>query len=156
MPYLIDGHNLIGKLPGLSLDDLDDEKKLVEILGEFCKQARKEAEVYFDNAWPGGSPARVIGRVTARFVRQGQTADTAIARRLKHLDKEAKNWTVVSSDNQVREAAKRTGARLLSSEEFADLLAGPDDESEDGEMPPSDDDVDEWLSLFANGDDDSG
>ena len=32
MLYLIDGHNLIGQMPGLSLDDPHDEAKLVERL----------------------------------------------------------------------------------------------------------------------------
>lgn len=153
MPYLIDGHNLIGKLPGLRLDDLDDEKKLVEILEDFCRQARKEADVYFDNAWPGGSRAHVIGRVTARFVRAGETADAAIARHLKRLGNEAANWTVVTSDNQVRAAAKSARARLLSSEEFAQILSSQDQEEEDSDKPPVDEDIDEWLDLFENGKD---
>jgi hypothetical protein len=32
MPFLIDGHNLIGALPDLDLDDPDDEARLVERL----------------------------------------------------------------------------------------------------------------------------
>lgn len=156
MPYLIDGHNLIGKLPGLRLDDLDDEKKLVEIVGEYCQQVRKEADVYFDNAWPGGSRAHVIGPVTARFVRADETADATIARHLKRLGNEAANWTVVSSDNQVRAAAKRARARLLSSDEFVRLLSGQDQAGEGSEKPPPDEDIDEWLDLFNSGKDRDG
>jgi S-adenosylhomocysteine hydrolase len=32
MPYMIDGHNLIGKLPDISLDDPNDEALLVQKL----------------------------------------------------------------------------------------------------------------------------
>lgn len=32
MNYLIDGHNLIARTPGLSLADPDDEAKLVQLL----------------------------------------------------------------------------------------------------------------------------
>ena len=38
MPVLIDGHNLIAKLPGIHLDDPDDEERLVERLRRY--QAR--------------------------------------------------------------------------------------------------------------------
>jgi predicted RNA-binding protein with PIN domain len=112
MPYLIDGHNLIGKLPGISLDEVDDEQALIELLQEFCQSAGKQAEVYFDASGSGHGHARVHGRVTARYVRSGETADQAIARHLKRLGSEATNWTVVSSDNQVQTAARRSRARL--------------------------------------------
>ena len=36
MPFLIDGHNLIGRMPGISLDDPDDEARLVAQLRAFC------------------------------------------------------------------------------------------------------------------------
>ena len=56
MPLLIDGHNLIGRgqLPGLRLDDPDDEAKLVTRLRAYCARARKRATVVFDRGLPGG------------------------------------------------------------------------------------------------------
>ena len=72
MPYIIDGHNLIPKIPGLSLQEMDDEQHLLEMLQEFCRRQRKQVEVFFDNAPPGGVRARNLGLVTARFVRQGR------------------------------------------------------------------------------------
>ncbi len=47
MPYLIDGHNLIRKVPNLRQDDPEDEKQLVELLQEFCQRTGKHVEVYF-------------------------------------------------------------------------------------------------------------
>ena len=151
MPYLIDGHNLIGKIPGLRLDDLDDEQALIELLHEHCQATGKEANVYFDRSSSGHARASVHGRVTARFVRSGETADQAIVRHLKRLGKEAANWTVVSSDNQVRAAARRSKARVLSSEEFSHevLVQGGADDAGDGPALSSDE-VDEWLDLFGN------
>jgi uncharacterized protein len=102
MPYLIDGHNLIPKVPGLNLSDIDDEMELVELLQVFCRRKRKTAEVYFDQAPPGFSGRRRFGQVTAYFVPQGHSADDAIRQRLKHLGKAARNWAVVSSDHQVQ------------------------------------------------------
>jgi predicted RNA-binding protein with PIN domain len=85
MAYLIDGHNLIAKIPGLNLYDIDDEVQLIQILQIFCRQSRKRVEVYFDNAPPGNVRTRKYGLVTAHFVRRGSTADAAIQSRLKKL-----------------------------------------------------------------------
>ena len=107
MPYLIDGHNLVPKVPGLSLKDIDDEMQLVEMLQEFCRRKGKQVEVFFDKAAPGGRQVRVFGVVTTRFIHQGSTADQAIMARLDRIGAQARNWTVVSSDRQVRAAGAR-------------------------------------------------
>ncbi len=155
MPYLIDGHNLIGKLPGLHLNELEDEQKLVELLETFCQQnGQKKAEVFFDNAAPGQSGARVFTRVTARFVRAGLTADAAIANHLKRLGNAAANWTVVSSDREVQAAARRARARIESSEDFARRLQAPASGGKPDDPQVSDGEVDDWLAVFG-GDDES-
>ena len=153
MPYLIDGHNLIPRLPGLSLDIVDDEDQLIQRLQVFCQRQQKNAEVFFDRAPVGEANMRRFGRVTAHFVHRGRTADEAIRSRLVRLKGAARNWTVVSSDRQVRAAARSAGARVLSAAEFARLLqktldeAGNDPEAlSDAEIPP--DEIDDWLALF--------
>ena len=85
MPFIVDGHNLIPKVPGLNLQDMEDELQLVELLQEFCRINRKQVEVYFDNAPPGGLEVRKFGSVTARFIREGKTADLAIKKKLKRF-----------------------------------------------------------------------
>lgn len=149
MTYIIDGHNLIGKIPGLNLDDLDDEQELITLLQEYCLQTGKNIEVYFDKSATGHARARVHGKVTARFVRSGETADQAIDRHLKRLGKQAANWTVVSSDIQVQRAAKRVRARLISSEAFSrDLLAEQSSPGNTDSPEINQDELDEWLDLF--------
>lgn len=157
MPYLIDGHNLIPKLPELDLTIPDDEQQLIEMLQDFCRRRRQQAEVYFDNAPPGQPRARKLGNVTAFFVRSGQTADEAIGARLKRLGAAARNWTVVSSDLQVRAAARAVKAQSVSSETFArqmqELLRPPKDRSSPDdlvELRP--DEVEFWLRLFGEDD----
>jgi predicted RNA-binding protein with PIN domain len=152
MPYLIDGHNLIPKVPGLSLDRIDDEIELVNLLQEFCQRRRRTVEVYFDQAPPGQSGAKNFGLVIARFVRQEQTADQAIQARLTRLGKTARQWTVVSSDRMVQSYAQAVCAPVLSSEEFArqvmQTLKGGDSPAKRDEPPINDSDVDEWLEIF--------
>ncbi|OGO37239.1 MAG: hypothetical protein A2W35_00125 [Chloroflexi bacterium RBG_16_57_11] len=155
MPYIIDGHNLIPKVPGLSLQQMDDEQQLVEMLQEFCRHQRKQVEVYFDNAPPGGVRARNLGLVTARFVRQGTTADSAIRRRLANLGRVARNWTVVSSDQAVQAEARAAQAQAMSSETFARLLTRALDDSlidqgEAAETVLNPEEVDDWLQLFGS------
>lgn len=158
MPYIIDGHNLIPKIPGLSLKAMDDENQLIELLQEFCRLQRKTVEVYFDNAPPGQPRSRIFGHVKAHFVRRGMTADQAISNRLERLGKEARNWTLVSSDLAVQASARMVQAQYISSEAFARLLkktSGPADKNagERPEGPLSGEDLDEWLNLFGLGDD---
>jgi predicted RNA-binding protein with PIN domain len=152
MPYIIDGHNLIPKISGLSLGSMDDEDQLVDLLQDFCRVRRQKVEVYFDNASPGQSGARNIGIVRVQFVPAGSTADDAILRRLNRLGRSAKNWTVVSSDRAVGNAAKAVHARTSTSEEFAKLIlstlghSGGSSQDEDVALTPEE--VEDWLKFF--------
>jgi len=154
MPYLVDGHNLIPKLPGMHLSDLDDENQLIELLGEFCRIHRKQVEVYFDNSPPGGIRARSYGAVLARFIRQGTPADVAIKSKLIKLGRVARNWTVVSSDQAVSNAARAAHARSLSSEAFALTLLQLSESDKQRDIGENEDaqvnstDIDSWLELF--------
>lgn len=153
MPYLIDGHNLIPKIASLSLSAPDDEMELVKMLQEFCQRRQRSVEVYFDNAPPGQATARSFGAVTARFVRQGSTADSAIHTRLQRLGGSARNWTVVSSDHRVQASARGARAQVLPSEQFASLLNATLSPSTDSpaarsQSVLSDDELKDWLALF--------
>ncbi|MEW5827343.1 MAG: NYN domain-containing protein [Chloroflexota bacterium] len=153
MPYLIDGHNLIPKT-GLSLRSLDDEPALIKRLQEFSRLTRQTVEVYFDGAPPGQDGVRKHGTVTAHFVRQGTTADEAIRQRLVRLGRSARNWTVVSSDRQVQAEARSARAAVISSDEFAGMMAGSQATGPapgKGEKRLSPDEVAEWMELFRKG-----
>ncbi len=155
MPFIIDGHNLIAALPDLDLSDLDDEMKLVEMLQGFCSRTQRRATVYFDRGVPGGEPTIKSGRVEVRFVRRPRSADDAIRAHLLKLDKEAPNWTIVSSDREVRSAARRAGASVLHSDAFVQMIAASVITSDQREKPLgalSDIDLDEWERLFNNRD----
>jgi predicted RNA-binding protein with PIN domain len=152
MPYIIDGHNLIPKIPGLELDDLEDEKGLIELLQEFCQHASKDVHVYFDRAAVGGRRVQAFGRVTARFVSERETADIAIKRHLKRLGKAAKNWVVVSSDGEVEAAANGAKAQVVRSEDFARQLSEKPAIIPPEEDPAMEEDIEEWLRLFSKGD----
>ena len=150
MPYLIDGHNLIPKL-GLRLDEPDDELELVRLLQDFARVRRQQVEVYFDGAPAGQAGMRKLGRIKAHFVRLGQSADTAIRKRLEIMGKEAKNWIVVSSDHEVQSAARVHQAGFIRSEEFVrqirSALAATTKRTDEGSVITAQE-VDEWMKLF--------
>ena len=151
MPYLIDGHNLIPKIPGLDLKSLDDELQLIKKLQDFCQFKRKQVEVFFDNASPGQGATRKFGPVIAHFVHRSSTEDQAIQARLKALDRSARNWTVVSSDRAVQAAARSFHAKVLSSEEFTSQMTElPFASSREIAAEPtiSEQEIQDWLQIF--------
>ncbi len=153
MNYIIDGHNLVAKIPGLSLSQVDDEEKLIALLNRFGEHNRGKLIVYFDKAPAGQTGTRVFSRVEAHFISINQTADKAILMRLAALGKAAKNWVVVTSDRSVRSAALEVHAGVIRSEDFsrllqaighrrfADALGSPD-------HPLSQTEVEEWLAIY--------
>ena len=156
MPYLVDGHNLIPHVPGITLGDTEDEQALIRLLQDFARQQRTRIEVFFDQAPPSRTGSETFGRVKAHFVRQGITADQAIISRLKQMEKEAKNWTVVSSDREILAEVRGLRGKTLSAGTFAGQLSKIKGESapelDKGEDPEiSSQDVDYWLDQFQQG-----
>lgn len=154
MLLIIDGHNLIPHLPGLSLADEEDEAQLIRLLQEYARLRCKTIEVYFDRAPAAEAGLRKFGRVQAHFVRSGITADEAIMTRLRGLGKRAKNVQVVSSDRQVQQAARAAHASVTPSEVFAAEWQKLSEE-QPGLNPRdrllSEDEVEAWARLFRQG-----
>jgi predicted RNA-binding protein with PIN domain len=149
MPILIDGHNLIGRLPSLSLEDPDDEMQLVGMLMSYQARTGKAITVVFD---PGGAHSlaqtRTRGRVKTVFAPHGGSADRIIEHRVQQ-SRNASEWLVVTSDRELADSVARQGARVHSAEAFAAELGAPRDVSPGlREAPPSPDEVEAWLAEF--------
>ena len=154
MPILIDGHNLIGRLPTISLQDPDDEDQLLHMLISYRARTGQRITVVFD---PGGgfslSEVRRQGGIEVVFAPHGGNADTVIARRVRR-SRDPRGWLVVTSDRQLADTVSQLGARVRSSEAFARDLA-PASEATDEDLlppekdrPPTPEEVDSWLALF--------
>jgi predicted RNA-binding protein with PIN domain len=149
MPILIDGHNLIGRMPTLSLADPDDERQLVALLLSYRTRTRKPVTVVFD---PGGafalSETRRHGGIEVVFAPHGSSADQVIVRRVRRSRNPA-GITVVTSDRELAGEAHNYGARVKSAEVFAAelsaLLVGG---SEGHDSPLSAAELEAWLALF--------
>lgn len=154
MHYLIDGHNVIAQLPDISLDDPDDEAKLVIRLRSWAAGKRKrQVTVYFDGGLPGGEARQLsTSQVKVVFASVGRTADQLLVERINKLSNPGA-YTLISSDREILAVAPR-GLRLMSAEAFVSELVSLDrlaeKVSEEGSEEPtlSPEDVAEWMALF--------
>lgn len=156
MPLLIDGHNLIGQLPDISLADPDDEAKLVMLLRRYTTAKRgRQAVVVFDHG-VYGHPLDLNGYgVTCYFARSPQDADAQIIRRVTSIMRPG-DWTLVTSDRRVAQIAEKRGVRVISAQRFAQLLTAPlrrPDEQSEGPEKAADvrltpQEVAEWMLIF--------
>ena len=117
--FVIDGHNLIPKVPGIRLQDAEDENALVEMINEYCRLSRTQVELFFDGAPTRDPPRGKVGLAHLHFVRKGLAADDAIIEYVRSNQKPDFLLTVVSSDHRIQAAVKGAGATAMTSEVFA-------------------------------------
>src|SRR5258708_21840776 len=117
---LVDGHNLIGQLRDLSLDNPFDEAKLTLAIRSYCMRTRKKATVIFDNGLPGGVSKQLSNSdCTVIFAPSGTQADALLMRRVREMNKQQDALLLVTSDRQILRLAPTYGIKTLSSPEFA-------------------------------------
>jgi uncharacterized protein len=152
MHLLVDGHNLIGQVPGLNLADADDEARLVLLLRGYATRKRgRQVVVVFDRG-VYGHPQKLDGYgVICHFAKSPQDADAQLIRRMRTLGR-PREWTLVSSDKQVTRVAEECGVRVIGAREFAAQLhapaAAPPAPAEKPEARLSPAEVEEWLRIF--------
>ena len=157
MHYLIDGHNLIARTPGLSLSDPDDEAKLTQLLKRWAMaDARRKVTVIFDAGLPGGEAKHLSGGgVRAIFAPDNRSADSLIIGRIEGIEDPAQH-TIVSSDGAILCAAQRRRVPTQRSEAFATAMVNertfPNaarpaaDPRDNPTISPNE--LNEWLELF--------
>ncbi len=149
MPILIDGHNLIGRLPALSLEDPDDEEKLVRLLQSYQARTGKAMTVVFDAGEPSARRrTRSAGKIKVVFAPHGSSADQVIVRRVKKTS-HPPDWLVITSDGELAARLESLGARVKSADEFARELDSPGEEPlawKEAVPPPEE--VNWWLKVF--------
>lgn len=125
MNLLIDGHNLIGVMPGIDLADPDDEWQLVQRLRPYAAAKRQALTVVFDSG-PGPSPRWQLsgGGVTVRFAPPGVAADAVILQLLR-ASKQPGRVTVVSNDQELTSQVRAAGGQVRSASQFAAELLPP-------------------------------
>ncbi len=152
MHYWIDGHNLIGQLRGISLEDPHDEARLVGWLKQALARKNDRCTVFFDAGLPGGlSRDLSSGPVKVTFAHGGTDADAMIMARIRKAG-DPGAVTVVSDDQTVIAAALQRRMRVVSATDFARLVTAPAPSAVPDEKDPhphlSPREVRDWLAEF--------
>jgi predicted RNA-binding protein with PIN domain len=159
MPYLIDGSNLIGHSPHLTLMDPRSKRRLAAQLAIFQATKRTKLTLVFD-----GPPDNEL--VGERFRRKefsilwpdmDESADTVIKRQVEKQT-DMRHFYVVSSDREIKSFVKECGAKSMDCEEFHKLLKTTLEEykesiamdKEDISLSPLE--VDHWQKIFGDPD----
>jgi len=154
MPLLIDGHNLIGQLPDLSLSDPNDEAKLVARLRAYVARTGRPVTVVFDPA-PGsdipsfGHHKDREGRLEVIYAAPGHKADDVI-REIVGQAKDRRGLIVVTADGALAQFTRQCGVRVQPPAEFARSLqqtlrvtANADEKPDAGRA-----EVEAWAGVF--------
>lgn len=152
MPILIDGHNLIGQMSDISLEDPDDEAKLVQRLRAYRAHTGKSITVIFDNGGFYSLPSNLSSAgIRVRFAPLGSSADALL---IKHIRRAAnpRGLKVVSSDQAVVRSAREHGVHIISASTFAAELSQLGVIKDSPERRLSPEEVAEWLKIFGGKD----
>lgn len=154
MPLLIDGHNLIGKMPDMKLSDPDDEDKLIARLKKYVARTKKRVTVVFDppkqSEWFAWTDDRYEQpNLEIIFVTMGRKADDKIRERITQT-KDKQGLVLVTSDSAVVNFARQCGVKnVRSSESFAEELREMLKPPAPSEKPGiTQADLEEWQKVF--------
>lgn len=118
MPYIIDGNNLIGHASDLELGDPGSRAGLISRLLAFQRATRKRIMLVFDGPAGDAGAVPVNAKFTIHTPSAGRSADDVIIALLARLG-DRRNVVVVSTDREIRDAARARGVRTITSPEFA-------------------------------------
>lgn len=155
MPTIIDGNNLIGCSPDISLEDSNSRSEIVSILKKYQKNRKSKIIIVFDGEpdhfFQEGNPSE---KIIIRFPDIGESADDEIK---KILDGYTyfRDVVLVTSDRELKDLARKKGAKVINSIEFYYELkrvyraTGKIELKQkriDAEL--SEGEVDQWLKIF--------
>jgi predicted RNA-binding protein with PIN domain len=155
MPYIIDGDNVIGSSPDISLEDPKARPKLIYIIRKFQENKKNKVTIVFDGMPESGVQREDISeKFCIRYPLPGSSADDEIKRILNGFHY-FKDVILVTSDRDLRTFAKKKGARLINSIEFyfelkrVSRIHGKKEETKKRiDTQLSDTEVEQWMKIF--------
>ncbi len=129
MAYIIDGHNLIGILPDISLSQPDDEARLMARLLSYRARGAGDMIVFFDGnplstaAEPGKRPPSMPSwpGMAVHYAPAGKSADDAIVDFLRAAHQPGQ-YAVVTNDQGLIARVRSLGASVLPASEFSSQM----------------------------------
>ena len=130
MAYIIDGHNLIGVLPDISLSQPDDEARLIARLLSYRAQSASQMIVFFDGnplsvaTDPGHHPRSIPSwqGMVVHYAPPGKSADDAIVDFVRG-SRQPGQYAVVTNDQGLIARVRSLGASILPASEFSSQMA---------------------------------
>ena len=120
MRWVVDGYNVIRRAPELAARERESlqagREALCRLLSTAARLSGEQFTVVFDGNRGGGSLSGGLG-VSVIFSNRRETADQVLARQARP------GVAVVSNDREVRQAAARAGATVVTADEFLARLA---------------------------------
>jgi predicted RNA-binding protein with PIN domain len=147
LTYIIDGNNLIGKIPLLmNLQKKDrhaSREKLVYMLDRHFIKKKVNVTLHLD-----GHPANKINSSKMKIIySENQTADEKIKKQISQ-SKSPRNIIVVTSDSNLAQFAKVCSSTVVSSEQFSSEMSKTNSELDEESMIKQIDNVAEFKKLF--------
>ncbi len=155
MPYIIDGNNLIGSSPDISLEDSNSRKEIIAIVKKFQKKKNSKIIVVFDGEPDTfSSEENPTEKIVIKYPPIGDSADDEIKRILDGYTY-FRDVVLVTSDRELKDIAKKKGAKVINSIEFYYELKRVYRATGRIEMKQkridtelSDGEVDQWMKIF--------
>ncbi|MCX7670642.1 MAG: NYN domain-containing protein [Anaerolineae bacterium] len=130
MALVIDGHNLIGALPDIQLDEPEDEARLLARLRAYRSLTGQEMIVFFDSSdlpIPAGRGAHLSSPgIAVYFPGPGQTADDAIVEYLRGRPQPGQ-YAVVTNDAELIRRVRALGADVMRASDLSRKLIRRDE-----------------------------
>lgn len=147
LTYIIDGNNLIGKIPLLmnlqKKDRLASREKLVYMLDRHFIKKKVNVTLHLD-----GHPANKINSSKMKIIySENQTADEKIKKQISQ-SKSPRNIIVVTSDSNLAQFAKVCSSTVVSSEQFSSEMSKTNSELDEESIIKQIDNVAEFKKLF--------
>lgn len=152
--YIIDGYNLIHKMPDLKNllnDDLEGARDgLMQRLSSFRQATNAKITVVFDGASSILQHPSSFGGMKMIFSKYPEKADPVIKRMVDEQHDE--NLYIVTSDREIQNYAKLYSVQSISSQNFISEMhsAIQTEIDEKGDIPVSEEEVSSMLELFQN------
>ena len=144
MPILVDGNNLLHRLPGPSRSRAEVRRLVLET----TRHERIAIMVVFDGPPPAGSPSEEsLGSVKVVYAGRA-VADDVIIGRLP-TGRAARQWVVVTDDRGLAERARRRGAAVRGLAEWQ-RRRQPTPRRVTREPKLSSHEVQEWEEFFSS------
>ncbi len=118
MPYIIDGNNLIGSSPDISLKDANARYEIISIIKKFQRNKKSKIIVVFDGEPDTFSEEENPNeKIVIKYPQIGESADDEIK---KILDGYTyfRDVILITSDRELKDVAKKKGAKVINSIEF--------------------------------------